>query len=91
MDGVYLRRHASAMGAAQPGTDFSDDGGHEPPARQSSAHFGRHYQWTPFKYSCLRHCRAPLQFLLSYWRDGTRALSSWVCVTELTVLAVAGF
>ena len=28
------------------------------------------YQWTPFKYSCLRHCRAPLQFLLSYWRDG---------------------
>ena len=28
------------------------------------------YQWTPFKYACLRHCRAPLGFLLSYWRDG---------------------
>jgi predicted metal-binding membrane protein len=28
------------------------------------------YQWTPFKYACLRHCRAPLQFLLKYWRDG---------------------
>jgi len=28
------------------------------------------YQWTPFKYACLRHCRAPLQFLASYWRDG---------------------
>jgi predicted metal-binding membrane protein len=28
------------------------------------------YQWTPFKYACLRHCRAPLQFLLTYWRDG---------------------
>jgi predicted metal-binding membrane protein len=28
------------------------------------------YQWTPFKYACLRHCRAPLQFLLTCWRDG---------------------
>jgi predicted metal-binding membrane protein len=28
------------------------------------------YQWTPFKYACLKHCRAPLQFLLSCWRDG---------------------
>jgi predicted metal-binding membrane protein len=28
------------------------------------------YQWAPFKYGCLQHCRAPLQFLLSYWRDG---------------------
>jgi predicted metal-binding membrane protein len=27
-------------------------------------------QWTPFKYACFRHCRAPLQFLLTYWRDG---------------------
>jgi predicted metal-binding membrane protein len=29
------------------------------------------YQWTPFKQACLRHCRTPLQFLLSYWQDGT--------------------
>jgi len=28
------------------------------------------YQWTPFKYACLRHCRAPLQFLLTWWREG---------------------
>jgi predicted metal-binding membrane protein len=29
------------------------------------------YQWTPFKQACLRHCRTPLQFLLTYWKDGT--------------------
>jgi predicted metal-binding membrane protein len=28
------------------------------------------YQWTPFKQACLRHCRTPLQFLLTYWQDG---------------------
>jgi predicted metal-binding membrane protein len=28
------------------------------------------YQWTPFKHACLRHCRAPLGFVLNYWRDG---------------------
>ena len=29
------------------------------------------YQWMPFKLACLRHCRTPLQFLLTYWQDGT--------------------
>ena len=29
------------------------------------------YQWTPFKQACLRHCRTPLQFLLTCWQDGT--------------------
>jgi predicted metal-binding membrane protein len=29
------------------------------------------YQWTPLKQSCLRHCRAPLDFLLRHWRTGT--------------------
>jgi len=29
------------------------------------------YQWTPFKESCLRHCRSPLSFLLSDWREGS--------------------
>jgi predicted metal-binding membrane protein len=29
------------------------------------------YQWTPFKQACLTHCRTPLQFLLTYWQDGT--------------------
>lgn len=29
------------------------------------------YQWTPFKDACLRHCRSPLTFLLSDWREGS--------------------
>jgi predicted metal-binding membrane protein len=29
------------------------------------------YQWTPLKTACLKHCRTPLQFLLTYWHDGT--------------------
>ncbi|WP_354683091.1 DUF2182 domain-containing protein [Cupriavidus necator] len=30
------------------------------------------YQLTPFKRSCLLHCRSPLGFLLARWRDGKR-------------------
>jgi len=30
------------------------------------------FQWTPLKHSCLRHCRSPLTFLLTDWRDGRR-------------------
>ena len=29
------------------------------------------YQLTPFKSTCLTHCRSPLGFLMSHWRDGT--------------------
>ena len=29
------------------------------------------YQLTPFKGSCLTHCRSPLGFLMSHWREGT--------------------
>jgi len=29
------------------------------------------YQFTPFKGDCLTHCRSPLGFLMSRWRDGT--------------------
>lgn len=29
------------------------------------------YQLTPFKASCLAHCRSPLGFLMSHWREGT--------------------
>lgn len=29
------------------------------------------YQWTPLKDACLRHCRSPLTFLLSDWREGS--------------------
>jgi predicted metal-binding membrane protein len=29
------------------------------------------YQLTPLKGTCLTHCRTPLGFLMSHWRDGT--------------------
>jgi predicted metal-binding membrane protein len=28
------------------------------------------FQWSPFKHACLAHCRSPLAFLLTDWRDG---------------------
>lgn len=28
------------------------------------------YQWTPLKHACLRHCRSPLEFVLTHWRTG---------------------
>jgi predicted metal-binding membrane protein len=28
------------------------------------------YQWTPLKNACLKHCRTPLTFLLTDWREG---------------------
>ena len=30
------------------------------------------YQLTPIKQACLKHCRSPLQFVLSHWRKGRR-------------------
>lgn len=30
------------------------------------------YQWTPFKQACLRHCRSPLDFVFTQWREGRR-------------------
>jgi len=30
------------------------------------------YQLTPFKGACLTHCRSPLGFLMSHWREGTK-------------------
>jgi len=29
------------------------------------------YQLTPWKGACLKHCRSPLGFLMTHWRDGT--------------------
>jgi predicted metal-binding membrane protein len=29
-------------------------------------------QWTPLKYACLTHCRSPLSFLMTDWREGYR-------------------
>lgn len=30
------------------------------------------YQLTPLKNICLRHCRSPLSFVMTHWRDGRR-------------------
>lgn len=30
------------------------------------------FQWTPLKNACLRHCRSPIGFLFTEWRDGSR-------------------
>jgi predicted metal-binding membrane protein len=29
------------------------------------------FQWSPLKYVCLTHCRSPIGFLMSEWREGT--------------------
>ncbi len=29
------------------------------------------FQWTPYKHACLKHCRSPLDFLMTDWREGT--------------------
>jgi predicted metal-binding membrane protein len=30
------------------------------------------FQWTPLKNACLNHCRSPLAFLMTEWREGKR-------------------
>lgn len=30
------------------------------------------FQWTPFKKACLAHCRSPMGFLVTHWREGRR-------------------
>jgi predicted metal-binding membrane protein len=34
------------------------------------------YQFTPLKYVCLSHCRTPLGFLMTEWREGTKGALS---------------
>ena len=58
------------------------------------------YQWTPLKKSCLTRCVAPLDFLLTEWREGTNG--AWVmglrhgmfctgcCAMIMVLLFVAG-
>ncbi|UCF37430.1 MAG: DUF2182 domain-containing protein [Acidobacteriota bacterium] len=29
------------------------------------------FQWTPLKQACLKHCRTPLSFILTDWKEGT--------------------
>ena len=28
------------------------------------------FQWSPWKYTCLDHCRSPIAFLTTHWREG---------------------
>ena len=30
------------------------------------------FQWTPLKHACLKHCRSPLDFVLTQWREGSQ-------------------
>ena len=30
------------------------------------------FQWTPLKYVCLKHCRTPMGFIMTEWREGPR-------------------
>ena len=59
------------------------------------------FQFTPLKHACLRHCRSPLDFLLTEWRDGPRgamvmglrqglscAVCCWLLMALLFVLGV---
>ena len=58
------------------------------------------YQWLPIKSACLTHCRSPLGFLTTHWRDGARGALSmglghgWFCVgccwTLMALLFVVG-
>ena len=57
------------------------------------------YQWTPLKQACLRRCRSPLDFVLSFWREGAwgafamgvrHALYCVGCCWALMLLLFAG-
>ena len=57
------------------------------------------YQWTPLKQACLRHCRSPLDFILSYWRrapwrpghgPAARAFCVGCCWMLMALLFVGG-
>ena len=58
------------------------------------------FQWTALKHACLRHCRSPLSFLLTDWREGNRgafmmglkhgAFCAGCCWFLMALLFVAG-
>jgi predicted metal-binding membrane protein len=58
------------------------------------------FQWTPLKNACLTHCRSPLSFLLTDWREGKfgalamglkhGAYCTGCCWFLMTLLFVAG-
>ena len=58
------------------------------------------FQWTPLKWACLSHCRSPLGFILTDWRDGSwgafrmgvkhGAVCTGCCWALMTLLFVVG-
>jgi predicted metal-binding membrane protein len=58
------------------------------------------FQWTPWKNACLSHCRSPLQFIMTDWREGPRgalamglkhgAYCTGCCWMLMALLFVAG-
>lgn len=58
------------------------------------------FQWTPLKNACLSHCRSPLSFLMTDWREGKRGAllmglkhgvyCTGCCWFLMTLLFVAG-
>jgi predicted metal-binding membrane protein len=58
------------------------------------------FQWTGLKQACLRHCRSPLSFLMTEWREGRRgaflmglkhgAFCTGCCWALMALLFVAG-
>jgi predicted metal-binding membrane protein len=58
------------------------------------------FQWTPLKHACLAHCRSPLGFLMTGWREGRRgaflmgfkhgAYCTGCCWVLMALLFVAG-
>jgi predicted metal-binding membrane protein len=47
------------------------------------------YELTPLKTMCLRHCRSPLHFVVTGWREGPAAHFAWGPSTVPTVSAAA--
>ena len=58
------------------------------------------FQFTPLKHSCLTHCRGPIEFIMTRWRDGRRgafamgvehgAFCTGCCWALMILLFVAG-
>jgi predicted metal-binding membrane protein len=59
------------------------------------------FQWSPIKYVCLNHCRTPLGFIMTEWREGPKGALTmglrhgvfclgccWVLMSLLFVLGV---
>jgi predicted metal-binding membrane protein len=72
VDGLQCPGHLRPVGVARGCAPVTHDGEYESDPRRLLAPHRGGYQWTPLKYACLKHCRSPLGFLLTDWREGLR-------------------